>query len=70
MKKKELTSTEIFNDLNHKLKTSIKELFPRYYLDTICFENLGTFTDWTRINKNASSNYSVHMNAHYMTFFS
>lgn len=50
MKKKEVTATESFNDLNHKLKTSIKKLFPRYYLDTTCSENIGTFIDWTSIN--------------------
>lgn len=50
-RKRELTSTEIFNDLNHKLKSSIEELFPKYHLDTTCFENLGPFIDWTRISK-------------------
>jgi len=50
-RKKEVTSTEIFNDLNHKLKSSIKELFPKYHLDTTCFENLGPYIAWTKINE-------------------
>jgi hypothetical protein len=51
IRKKNLTSREIFNTVDYKLKSSIKELFPKFHLDSTCFDNIGPFLDWTKIHK-------------------
>jgi hypothetical protein len=59
LRNRTLTSIDIFDKVNQKLKSSFAETMPKYYLDSTLFDNISPYIDWTAIHRKATSNESI-----------